>query len=354
MQELSIRARSKLDAYAPVPRTDWPDVIMLSSLDGHRGDIRSIRFSHSGACVATACADGQVRLFSPARNAEGGAGCRSSPAAAAAASRCPQAVDLDAGPRPWVSTLTMVCNIQAQARGQQRRRGPPKAPEVQQIVWGLDDLRVMAAASDYTVRVFDARDGKQLQVLGGHSRALYELAAHPWVPGIVATWSHDGTICIHDVETGQKLTGFDIRHTYPGHGLWCSTEPICLLDGCWTPSGDALLTTDVAGQYHVFEFGPADLRSRAHYDQFLRSDYEPLCRDNSGAVVDAASGRPAHLAGDRRVCTSFMVPYEDPYQSLARRNLLSASALVSSSSLLRCSLPRHLGSHVLLRRRANA
>ena len=286
---------------------------LLSSLNGHTGDIRSVRFSHSGTAVATACGDGSVRLFSPSPD-----GARRP---AAASSLRPQTVDLDDGPCEWVGTLTMVCQIQS--RPQQRRGRTPKNTEVQQVSWSLDDKRVMACVSDMSVRVFDANDGRQLHVLGGHTKNLYELAAHPWAPDVVATWSYDGTICVHDVLTGKKLTSFDVRNTYPGKGLWSNTEPICLLDGCWTPSGDALLTTDVAGQFHIFSFGPADLRSRAAYDQFMRCDYDPLQRDHTGAVFDLASGRPAHTSGDRRVCTSHMVPYEDPYQSLAARNCLS-------------------------------
>ncbi|NJR41509.1 MAG: hypothetical protein HC767_01460 [Akkermansiaceae bacterium] len=303
-------------------------VQLLSSLDGHKGDIRSVRFSHSGAAVATACADGAVRLFSPAHNTPRGP--------AAASSLRPQVVDLDAGPCEWVGTLTMVCEMQTGlSRTQQRRGRAHKVPEVQQVLWSLDDKRVMACVSDMSVRVFDGDDGRQLHVLGGHTKALYELAAHPWVPDVVATWSYDGTICIHDVETGRKLTSFDMRHTYPGKGLWTNSEPLCLLDGCWTPSGDALLTTDVAGQFHVFSFGPADLRSRAAYDQFMRCDYDPLQRDTTGAVYDIASGRPAHISGDRRTCTSFMVPYENPYQSLAARNCLSQGPDLLTVCLMR-------------------
>lgn len=306
-------------------------VQLLSSLDGHKGDIRSVRFNHSGTAVATACADGAVRLFSPAPDAPRG------PAAASALR--PDVVDLDAGPCEWVGTLTMVCEIQAgMSRPTQRRGRAPKSPEVQQVLWSLDDKRVMAAClSDMSVRVFDAHDGGQLHVLGGHTKALYELAAHPWAPDVVATWSYDGTICVHDVATGKKLTSFDMRHTYPGKGLWTNSEPLCLLDGCWTPSGDALLTTDVAGQFHIFSFGPTDLRSRAAYDQFMRCDYDALQRDTTGAVFDIASGKPAHTSGDRRTCTAFMVPYEDPYQSLAGRNCLSDSMILLT--VARLSLP---------------
>lgn len=323
LQTLHPKVRRKLDAYAPVPRSEWPVVQLLSSLDGHKGDIRSVRFSNGGAAVATACADGSVRLFSPAQDAPRGP--------AAASSLRPQVVDLDAGPCEWVGTITMVCELRAQQR---HHRRPPKAPEVQQVLWSLDDKRVMACVSDMSVRVFDSNDGKQLHVLTGHTKSLYELAAHPWAPDVVATWSYDGTICVHDVESGERLTSFDVRHTYPGRGLWANSEPLCLLDGCWTPSGDALLTTDVAGQFHVFSFGPADLRSRAAYDQFMRCDYDALQRDTAGAVFDIASGRPAHTSGDRRTCTSFMVPYEDPYQSLAAKNRLSEGANLRLSMLL--------------------
>ena len=333
MQELSQTVRRRLDAHQPVPRSEWPVVQLLSSLTGHTGDIRSVRFSHSGASVATACGDGSVRLFSPSPNGLRGT--------AAASSLRPEAVDLDDGPCEWVHTLTLVCHLQAGTSCPQKRRGRTlKNTEVQQVSWSLDDKRVVACVSDMSVHVFHANDGRQLHVLDGHTKSLYELAVHPWAPDVVATWAYDGTVLVHDVATGKKLAKFDTRNTYPGRGLWTSNEPICLLDGCWTPAGDALLTTDVAGQFHIFSFGPTDLRSLAAYDQFMCCDYDPLQRDHTGAVFDIGSGRPGHASGDCRTCTSHMVPYEAPYQSLAARNRLSEGVvlLAQHAVLLACIL----------------
>lgn len=58
-----------------------------------------------------------------------------------------------------------------------------------------------------------------------------------------------------------------MRHTYPGHGKWTGTENIALLDGHWNQDGSKLIISDIAGQYHIYGLGPADICSRAHYDQ---------------------------------------------------------------------------------------
>lgn len=280
-------------------------------------EIRSVRFSRGGERLATASADSTVRLYAPMGNPS------LSPAASAHVAREPRALDLDSPPQEWRQTLVMMCQVYTPpARPNTRRPRVQATPEVQQIEWALDDRRIMAATSDFTVRVFDTLSGTQLHVLHGHTKALFELSAHPRVPDVVASWAHDGTISVWDVSNGRQLAHFSARNTFPGNGRWCDTEPICFLDGGWTSTGDALMTTDVAGQFHIFAFGPAHLNGRAAYDQFFKNDYEPFAANADGFAVSSASSRLMHLLAPP-VCDYNLSPYENPYQDLAMQNKLS-------------------------------
>lgn len=319
VQQAPPAVRRRLKALWSVPRTDWPECQDLCELTGHRPglEIRTVRFSRGGERMATASADSTVRLYAPVSSLA------LSPAASAQLAREPRPLDLDSPAQAWSQTLVMTCQVYTPpARPNSRRQRPQSPPEVQQIEWSLDDRRIMVAASDFTVRVYDTHDGTQLHVLHGHTKALYELSAHPRVPDIVASWAHDGTISVWDVSSGRQLAHFSAQNTFPGNGRWCDTEPICFLDGGWTATGDALMTTDIVGQFHVFSFGPTHLNGRAAYDQFFKNDYEPLILGPGGVAMSAAAQRPVHLLRPR-VCDYNLTPYESPYQELAARNALS-------------------------------
>lgn len=322
MQKVPPTVRRRLKALRPVPHSVWPDIEDLCELAGHRAgvEIRSVRFSRGGERLATASADSTVRLYAPVSSTT------LSPAASAQLAREPPSLDLDAPAQVWAQTLVMMCQVYTPPTRPNTRRPRTQAPpEVQQIEWSLDDRRIMAATSDFTVRVFDTHGGTQLHVLHGHTKALYELAAHPRVPDVVASWAHDGTISVWDVSNGRQLAHFSAQNTFPGNGRWCDTEPICFLDGGWTATGDALMTTDVAGQFHTFAFGPAHLNGRAAYDQFYKNDYELITAGPDGFAVSVAAQRPTHLLSPP-VCDYNLAPYENPYQDLAKRNALSQGA----------------------------
>ncbi len=112
-------------------------------------------------------------------------------------------------------------------------------------------------------------------------------------PVLSADW-----VCLTDV---FKMRGhrFSTRDTRPGGDSW--VDVIQLVDGHWTPDGESLVVSDVAGQFHLYRVGSAELMAYARYDQFFSSDYRPIRNDGEGHVLDEETGIEAHIRTDRCV-----------------------------------------------------
>jgi WD40 repeat protein len=66
-------------------------------------------------------------------------------------------------------------------------------------------MQVLAAATDATVRVWDASTGHVLQVMAGHKQMAHVLECHPWNPRLAFSAGYDGQLIIWDVDQGQLL-----------------------------------------------------------------------------------------------------------------------------------------------------
>jgi WD40 repeat protein len=68
--------------------------------------------------------------------------------------------------------------------------------------WSPDGSAVLSASGDGTVRVWDARTGKVLHVLSGHTGLVFGCA---WSPdgSAVLSASADGTLRVWDIATGR-------------------------------------------------------------------------------------------------------------------------------------------------------
>lgn len=74
-----------------------------------------------------------------------------------------------------------------------------------QLEWMNDDAKVVLALSDSSLRVFDTASACQLHSLVGHTKDLYEVACHPFIPDLVASWAHDGLIILWDAASGTRI-----------------------------------------------------------------------------------------------------------------------------------------------------
>ena len=197
-----------------------------------------------------------------------------------------------------------------------------------QVEWAARDSKLCAVVSDASIRVFDAAAGTQCHALCGHTGKLFEVVAHPVHAELLTSWARDGTVALWHAGSGRCVRQLRLADTYPGRGRWTDTQPLAVLEGCWSPSGHSLYVTDAAGQLHLFGFGAGDRAGRARYDQFFRTDYADLVVDPlTGTARGAATGRPPHVEADARLAISFdATPYEREYQQHAASNTLTRGA----------------------------
>ncbi|GFR48989.1 hypothetical protein Agub_g11008, partial [Astrephomene gubernaculifera] len=301
---------------------EWPQPTELTLLPGHHNDIVFIEFSHEGRCVATASKDGCVKVWrleqrQPAR--------REGPAAPAAAAlnQGPHeggslggggggggGGDSGSGSQPgslqwlWREALNLTCPpTEEEIRKARLKRRPPPRPAINQVAWNLDDSRVVAAVTDNSVRVWDARSGEPTHTLLEHTAQAHVVEGHPHDPRLVMSGGYDGRTILWDVLAGTALKIFSTQDTFPGRGRW--TDPMQLVDGHFSPDGAQLAVTDTAGQLHVYGIpvaAAADVMARSPYDQFLASDYNGLLRDANGWVLDELTQQPPHLMTRQLLC----------------------------------------------------
>ena len=66
-------------------------------------------------------------------------------------------------------------------------------------------VQVLAAVSDFTVRVWDAGTGAALMSLRGHTKSVHVLEGHPLEPDVAFCASYDGHVSIWDLDQACLL-----------------------------------------------------------------------------------------------------------------------------------------------------
>ena len=80
--------------------------------------------------------------------------------------------------------------------------------QVCQLRWTCNDEFIIASVNDKSVKVFDARNGKVVHVLKGHTNQVFCISCSSFDPYLIVTGCHDGLIFCWDIKTGQQLFKF--------------------------------------------------------------------------------------------------------------------------------------------------
>lgn len=186
---------------------------------------------------------------------------------------------------------------------------------VTMVCWNVDDSLVMTAVSDFSVKVWDANNGKLLHVLQSHQDEVFVLEGSPVDGRIVVSAGHDGHIIIWDVVAGVKIKSF--FNSIQGQGFGA------VYDCKFTPDGQSFAATDSHGHLLFFGFGVNEKIKQVPQEVFFHTDYRPLIRDANSYVLDEQTQQPPHLMPSPFLVNIDGNPYPPALQRLVpgRENL---------------------------------
>ena len=222
--------------------------------------------------------------------------------------------------KSWKLQRVLTTSADAEAlRQQARARRAPVVYAMEQAVWTLDDRTVVAAMSDFTIRVWEAASGMLTHTLRLHTNKVHVVRCHPHDPRLLFTAGHDGRVAVWDINTGQCVRVHD-----------SSQFDTLVLDGSWSPDGSRIVVSDEKGQWCVFGTGSGEALQRAKYEQFFAREFlreSELTRDAAGRVSLATDPmRPLHTScADDKLMDSLGNPYAEPYQSAFQSGRLAAA-----------------------------
>ncbi|CAL1534125.1 unnamed protein product [Lymnaea stagnalis] len=178
---------------------------------------------------------------------------------------------------------------------------------VTMVSWSMDDLMVITAVSDLSIKIWNSYTGTLLKVLEGHEDEVFVLEACPTDARILLSAGHDGKMIIWDIYTGAKIKKFYNLIEGQGHGA--------VFDCKFSPDGHSLAATDSHGHLLLMGFGTNERCKKIPQQMFFHTDYRPLMRDANNYVLDEQTQQQPHL-----MPPPFLVDIDgNPYPSALQR-----------------------------------
>jgi WD40 repeat protein len=185
---------------------EWYQVSTLE--EGHRGEVRSLAYAPDGRTLATAGADGSVKLW----DASGYGGSIGDLQAVIKSSlRTVDSVALAPDGRTLATGGTdKTVMLWDTATGQRQATLLGHADSIRLLAFSPDG-EFLASSAGSEVKLWEVSSGQERAHLEGHAGPVSSLAFDP-DSAIVATGSEDETVKLWDVSTGQE------QDTWEGHG----------------------------------------------------------------------------------------------------------------------------------------
>ncbi|RUS86356.1 hypothetical protein EGW08_005874, partial [Elysia chlorotica] len=158
---------------------------------------------------------------------------------------------------------------------------------VTMVSWSMDDAMVVTAASDLTIKIWNAYTGTLLRILEGHEDEVFVLETSPTDARILLSAGHDGKMIIWDIHSGTRIKKFFNLIEGQGHGA--------VFDCKFSPDGLTLAATDSHGHLLLMGFGNNERCKKIPQQLFFHTDYRPLVRDANNYVLDEQTQQAPHV-----------------------------------------------------------
>ncbi|ESP01057.1 hypothetical protein LOTGIDRAFT_140025, partial [Lottia gigantea] len=187
----------------------------------------------------------------------------------------------------WRATVLNMSTVLPCATATPNTYSSQEKPSVTMVCWSKNDLLVVTAVSDFTIKVWNSTTGKLQHILKGHDDEAFVLESNPVFHHIFVSAGHDGKVIIWDVKKGQMIKSFFNNIEGQGHGA--------VFDCKFSPDGLKIAATDSHGHLLVFGFGYNNKYKEVPQELFFHTDYRPLIRDTNSYVLDEQTQQAPHL-----------------------------------------------------------